>query len=149
MSLLGNMSVSLWLLLGLALMIAEALVPGVFLIWFGLGAFCAAGLLALIPALDWHWQWVFFGVMSTTALVGGRAWRARHPVEHDHPTLNRRGQQYVGRQFTLHAPIVDGIGRLQVDDTVWRVAGDNLPAGTRVEVAGVDGTLLQVRRVDA
>ena len=137
-----------WLLVGVVLMLAEALVPGVFLVWFGLGALATAGLVALAPGLDWHWQWAAFALASTLCLLGWRGWRLRHPQAQDHPTLNRRGAQYLGRRFTLHAPIVDGVGRMQVDDTVWKVAGEDAPAGTRVEVTGVDGAQLQVRRID-
>ena len=146
---MASMGALQWLLVGVVLMIAEALVPGVFLVWFGLGALVTAGLVALAPGLDWHWQWIFFALASTLCLLGWRAWRVRHPQRDDHPTLNRRGAQYVGRHFTLHAPIVDGVGRMQVDDTVWKVAGDDVPAGTRVEVTGVDGTLLRVRRLES
>ena len=58
--------------------------------------------------------------------------------------LNRRGESYIGRIFTLDGAIVDGRGRLKIDDTVWLVAGPDLPAGTHVRVAGADNTLLLV-----
>jgi membrane protein implicated in regulation of membrane protease activity len=58
--------------------------------------------------------------------------------------LNRRAEIYLGRTFTLERPIVDGRGRLRVDDTVWLVEGPDLPAGARVQVIGVDNTLLRV-----
>jgi len=45
------------------------------------------------------------------------------------------------------APIVDGRGRLKVDDTMWLVEGPDLPAGTRVQVTGVDNTLLRVAQL--
>jgi inner membrane protein len=61
--------------------------------------------------------------------------------------LNRRAETYVGRTFTLERPIVDGRGRLKVDDTVWLVEGPDLPAGTRVQVTGVDSTLLRVAQL--
>ena len=41
----------------------------------------------------------------------------------DRPFLNRRAEGYVGRIFTLDKPIVDGIGTIRIDDTVWRVSG--------------------------
>jgi len=41
-------------------------------------------------------------------------------------------------------PIVDGRGRVRVDDTVWLVEGPDLPAGARVQVTGVANTLLRV-----
>jgi len=74
----------------------------------------------------------------------GRAWLRRRPIETDHPTLNRRGEQYVGRRFTLDEPIVNGVGKLRVDDTTWKIMGDDLPAGSQVTVTGVDGTVLVV-----
>jgi len=61
--------------------------------------------------------------------------------------LNRRAETYVGRTFTLERPIVDGRGRLKVDDTVWLVEGPDLPAGTRVQVTGTDNTRLRVERL--
>ena len=38
--------------------------------------------------------------------------------------LNRRADELVGRAFVLDKPIVDGVGTVRVDDTVWRVSGD-------------------------
>jgi hypothetical protein len=40
-------------------------------------------------------------------------------VESDQPKLNRRGEQYVGRTFTLEEPIVNGHGKIRVDDSTW------------------------------
>ena len=49
--------------------------------------------------------------------------------------------------FTLEGAIVDGRGRLRVDDSVWLVEGPDLPAGTRVRITGADNTLLRVERI--
>ncbi len=46
--------------------------------------------------------------------------------------------------FTLEKPIVDGIGTIRIEDTVWRVSGPSLPAGSRVKVARADGAELEV-----
>ena len=50
----------------------------------------------------------------------------------------------VGRVFTLEKPIVDGVGTVRIDDTVWRVAGPDTPAGTRVRVVEAKGANLTV-----
>jgi membrane protein implicated in regulation of membrane protease activity len=39
----------------------------------------------------------------------------------------------------LAEPIVNGQGRVRIDDTNWRLTGPDLPAGTRVKVIGTDG----------
>jgi hypothetical protein len=50
----------------------------------------------------------------------------------------------VGREFTLEKPIIDGFGTVRIGDTVWRVAGPDAPAGSRVKVVQVDGANLTV-----
>ena len=63
--------------------------------------------------------------------------KVEQPAER--PFLNRRAEGYVGRVFTLDKPIVDGIGTIRIDDTVWRVSGPDCPAGSRVKIARADG----------
>lgn len=147
-ALLATLSPWHWLLAAVALMIAETLLPGAFLLWFGAGAAATGVLLWLVPGLGWQVQWVFFALVSVASIVGARRWREHHPEHTSHPTLNQRGMNYVGRRFTLAEPIVDGYGKLHVDDTSWKISGDNLPAGTHVRVVGVDGTVLKVKRDD-
>jgi membrane protein implicated in regulation of membrane protease activity len=53
----------------------------------------------------------------------------------------------VGRVFTLEKPIVDGFGTVRIDDTIWRVAGPDVPAGSRVRVVQADGANLTVAAV--
>ena len=135
-----------WLLAAMVLMIAEALLPGSFLLWFGAGAAVTAVLLWLLPGFAWQAQWLSFALVSIASIVIVRRYRDRHPEQTSHPTLNQRGQSYVGRRYTLSEPIVDGIGKLHVDDTSWKISGDDLPSGTHVRVVGVDGTVLKVAR---
>jgi membrane protein implicated in regulation of membrane protease activity len=46
--------------------------------------------------------------------------------------------------FTLEKPIVDGAGTVRIGDTVWRVAGPDAPAGSRVKIVQADGANLTV-----
>ena len=55
----------------------------------------------------------------------------------DQPHLNRRGEQYVGRTFTLQEAIVNGNGKIRVDDLmIWKIYGQGSPTGTQVTVTG-------------
>ena len=57
---------------------------------------------------------------------------------------NKRTDALVGRVFTLEKPIVDGSGTVRIDDTIWRVAGPDAPAGSRVKIVQADGASLTV-----
>ena len=136
-----------WWVAGLVFLTLEALLPGAVFLWMGVSA-AVVGLLALIaPALGWKAEFIIFGVLAIAAVVAWRRWRPA-AVAADQPTLNRRGQSYVGRQFTLSEPMVNGIGSVRVDDSQWRISGpDDAPAGTQVRVVSVDGATLRVERV--
>ena len=75
----------------------------------------------------------------------GGGWRAAAPrPAKDNPFLNRRADALVGRVFTLEKPIIDGAGTVRIDDTVWRVAGPDTPAGTGSASSQADGANLTV-----
>lgn len=135
-----------WLALGMGLLVFELLAPGVFFLWLAIAAGITGLAVLVLPGLSWEGQLVLFGLLSVVSVVLGNLLRKRTPLS-DHPTLNRRGEQYVGRHFTLDAPVVNGQGKLKVDDTTWKVMGPDLPAGTTVVVTGVDGTQLRIDRV--
>ncbi len=91
------------------------------------------------------WPWVVFCAASLLSLMIGRAlWGSHREIESDRPLLNQRGRQLVGQTFMLSDPISAGRGRMRVGDTVWTVAGPNLPAGEMVRVKNVEGTVLTV-----
>ena len=127
-------------------MILEVFSPGAFLLWMGLAAGSVGLLLLLIPGLSWQLQILLFAVLSVATIVLVRAFLQRRPIETDQPHLNRRGEQYIDRTFTLQEPIINGEGKIRVDDTSWKINGEDCPTGTRIRVTGVQGVVLQVSR---
>jgi hypothetical protein len=138
-----------WWILALVLLILEAMVSGFFLLWLSVAAGVVGLALLLFPDISWQVQLLIFAVLAVASIAGFRLVTRRNPPQSDQPTLNRRGQQYVGRSFTLDGPIVDGVGEMRVDDTVWRVVGDNVSGGQRVRVDAVEGNALRVSALES
>jgi membrane protein implicated in regulation of membrane protease activity len=134
-----------WIIAGL-LLILELILPSFFFLWLGIAAAATGFVLLVLPSMPMEMQLVIFSVASVIAVLAWRKYRETRPVESDQPNLNRRGQQYVGRVFTLDRPIENGVGKVEVDDSTWRVKGPDLPAGTHVKVTGVDGVVFVVAR---
>lgn len=132
-----------WILAGV-LLILELTSPVFFFLWIGFAAAAVGLLLLVIPSLTIEIQLVLFGALSIVAVIAWRRYRESRPSISDQPLLNQRGRQYTGRLFTLDHPIVNGVGKVEVDDSTWRVKGPDLPAGTRVRVTGVDGVVFVV-----
>jgi len=132
-----------WILAGL-LLIVELTAPAFFFLWLGIAAAATGLLLLVFPTIPVELQLVLFAVLSIVAVIAWRRYRESHPVVSDQPYLNRRGEQYTGRVFTLRQPIDNGVGKVTVDDSTWRVKGPDLPVGTRVRVEGIDGVVFIV-----
>ena len=133
-----------WLVFGLLLMGLELMLPGVFLFWVGLAALLV-GLLSVVIAPPWQLQLLMFAVFAAAAVpVWRRVARSNSGVSNSNPFLNKRSEAMIGRVFTLEKPIIDGAGTVRIDDTVWRVAGPDAPAGSRVRIVRADGASLTV-----
>ncbi|HLF31964.1 MAG TPA: NfeD family protein [Xanthomonadales bacterium] len=135
-----------WILAGV-LLILELTSPVFFFLWLGIAAAAVGLLLLVIPSLTIELQLVLFGILSVIAVIAWRKYRESRPQVSDQPLLNQRGRQYTGRLFTLDHPIVNGVGKVEVDDSTWRVKGPDLPAGTLVRVVDVDGVIFMVEPV--
>ncbi|MGJ4890707.1 NfeD family protein [Bradyrhizobium sp. HKCCYLRH3099] len=133
-----------WLIFGVILMALELLAPGVFLIWLGIAALLV-GVISFGFAPAWQLQILMFALFSIAAVPLWRHVARRSTAsDSDNPFLNRRSAALVGREFTLEKPIIDGNGTVRIDDTVWRVAGPDTPAGSRVRIVQADGAHLTV-----
>jgi len=133
-----------WLIFGFILMALELAAPGVFLFWLGLAALLV-GLVSFVLDPSWQIQLLMFAVFAACAVpVWRRLALSARKTDQSNAFLNRRAEALVGRVFTLEKPIVDGAGTVRVDDTIWRVAGPDTPAGSRVRVVHADGANLTV-----
>jgi len=133
-----------WLIFGVVLMALELIAPGVFLFWLGLAALLT-GLMSFAFTPSWQVQILMFAIFAAAAVpLWRRVARSNTAVSATNPFLNKRADALVGRVFTLEKPIVDGAGTVRIDDTVWRVAGPDAPAGSRVKIVQADGASLTV-----
>ena len=87
------------------------------------------------------------------ALVFGiyfwRQYRARQR-ELESPTADHRlGLKHIGQAVVLDPPLENGKGRIRLGNRDWAIRGPTLPAGAKVRVTGVDGTVLLVDRAPA
>jgi len=137
-----------WWIGAVVLAIIEIFAPGAFFIWLGASAAVVGFIMLALPDTSWKIQLLIWSGLSVASVVGWRFYLKSHPTETDRPTLNRRGEQYVGRHFTLAEPVVNGLGKIRVDDSTWKIeCHDDLPAGAKVEVTQVEGTVLQVKKL--
>lgn len=134
-----------WIALAVILMILDVTFgANFFFVWCGISAAIVGILMVIIPNMTWEFQFLIFGIGIMASLVIWRQYLKKLPEPTDQPGLNRRAERYIGRTFDLEEAIINGRGKIRVDDSTWRVQGADLPIGTKVRVVGVDGTVLLV-----
>lgn len=138
-----------WLAFGVFLLTVELLTPGLFFLGMAQAAGITGLLLLIFPGMGWEIQVGVFSVLSMLGIAVARRFFKRHPIESDQPLLNRRTAQYIGRVFTLERPIVNGQGKIKIDDSSWKIRGTDCEAGTRVTVVDADSVVLIVKKTDA
>jgi len=137
-----------WWIAAVVLIILEVLAPTFFALWLAIAAFITGLVLLLVPTMSWEMQLMIFAVLSVVSIVLWRFYYHKRPLHSDEPLLNRRGEQYIGRIFTLQEAIVDGFGKVKVDDSIWKVAGKDCPAGTKVKIINVNNVVFDVEIFD-
>jgi len=89
-------------------------------------------------------------VLFAGTVFGLYFWREHHIQQQDlqrAASPQRAGERYIGQVLTLTDGLNDGSGQVRLGDRRWKLRGPSLPAGTRVRVTGVDGTVLIVDRL--
>ncbi|OUR72053.1 hypothetical protein A9Q78_08035 [Methylophaga sp. 41_12_T18] len=137
-----------WWIIAVALVIIEILAPTFFALWIAIAAFLTGLVLFIMPDLQWQYQVFLFAILSVLSILAWRRYYTSNPIATDQPTLNRRGEQYIGRIITLKIPIEDGIGKIKVDDSTWKIEGEDCPVGTKVKIVGVDNVVFKVEIIN-
>lgn len=134
-----NMTPLQWLGFGIALLSIELMFPGIFMLWFGLGALITAALA------------YFFGINGTIAigifLAAGIALSYcfyKKQNKESKLLVNDPKSKMIGTVVILEEAIVNGRGRTKIGDSHWSVTGPDMPAGTKVKVTDVNGNTLVV-----
>ena len=135
-----------WIVAGL-LLLAEMAMPGFFMLWLAVAA-ALTGVLDLVFNFSGIQEIFCFAVVAFLCVLA--SWRfvmnSRHSKT-DSPHLNQRHHGLVGRNFVLDRAIVNGSGKIKVEDTLWDVDGPDMAVGMRIKVTAVHGMRLVVEAV--
>ena len=140
----------IWFLVGLFLVLAEFVLPGVILVFIGLGAW----LVSLTTWLGWTEslgsQMIVFAVASLVLLLGLRrlfkSWLTG--FSRTNPDAARNLDDFIGKPVRVMSAFESGVpGKVEFKGASWTAESDDAfqPGDTAV-ITGVDGLCLKVRR---
>jgi membrane protein implicated in regulation of membrane protease activity len=135
-----------WWGLSLLFLVIEVLVPSFFFLWLAAAGF-VTGAIVWLFVMTTNVQLFIFSVLAISAIMLWKIIKKRPLQKTDHPLLNKRGQQYIDRTFNLYEAIENGQGKIKVDDSIWKVHGEDCAVGSKVRVIAVRGTVFDVEKV--
>ncbi len=139
-----------WLIIAFVLLVAELMTGTAFFLWLSAACVAVSGIVYFQPEMIWQYQ---LACACVSIMISVLIWRTvaklfPPPEREDNVSLNQRGQQYVGRTFVLTQEIVNGIGKINVDDSSWQVMGEDSELNSKVKVIAADGLSLKVEKVE-
>jgi membrane protein implicated in regulation of membrane protease activity len=136
-----------WIVIGLGLLVAEMVTPGIFFLFFGFGALLVGVASALAGGFPLWVELLAFSVTSVAALLLFRKTLVRliHNLKKpDHPV-----DSLVGTLATPMADIAPGeVGKAELRGTSWSARNQDamtLEKGRRCLVVQVDGLTLSIK----
>ena len=91
--------------------------------------------------------WFALFASTVLGLYFWREYRVQQRELQSSTAPHRVGQRYIGQVLTLTGAIREGEGRAKLGGRRWSIRGPDVPAGAKVRVTGVDGTVLIVDRM--
>lgn len=136
-----------WLILAAVLLIVEVATFTLLFFWLALAAVFMVGVSFFFPELGLTPQLVIFSVATVlSVIIWHRVFKKKQETIGD-ARMNNRAARYIGRSATLVEPVVNGYGKIQIDDSLWRVQCDeDLSVGQGVEITDADGVTLIVKK---
>lgn len=136
----------LWIIIGAVAVAADIITSAFLFMWFALGAIAA--ILALLLGYSFTVQVIAFLLVSVITMLAGYP-VVKRTLKKSVKTTKTMEQGYIGRKFTADEEISER-GRMKVDGIYWTIqkVGEDIKKGDRIEVVGLKGNKLLVKKVE-
>ena len=128
-----------WIIAGAVIAGLEILLPGMFLMWIGLGAVATGVVLARYPDLAVEWQFLVFAVSMVSSIAIGFWIQRRSGQTRQARLMNREMKAMIGKTYVAITPFSVGRGRIKVQDSSYAALSDEpIAAGDTVKVVAIE-----------
>lgn len=137
----------IWAGLGAALLATEILTGSGWLLWAAASAALTGVIVAVAPT-NLATTLLVFALLTIASTLAARRYLPRSVAAHG-GDINDNIARLVGNRGSAASAFVSGAGRVAIDGKEWAALldeGDALESGAKIEVTGVEGARLRVRR---
>lgn len=134
----------IWFLIGLGLLLLELVLPGLVILFFGVGAWITA-LVCAITDINLNWQILIFLVASLLGLVLLRKYLRRRFFGKSEKEIQDQLEEFIGRKARAIEEFKDGAGKVEFKGTQWSARCDQpVSKGQWVTIRSKESLILHV-----
>lgn len=138
----------IWFIVGLVLILMEFVIPGLVIVFFGLGAWVTAVFVAIFPEMAFWVQMMIFTVFSVASLVLLRGSLKKRFFSDQEGAASEGVDDYIGKTAIVNKAIKDGVGKVDFKGASWDVyADEDIPEGAKVEIIDKESIKLKVKQL--
>jgi membrane protein implicated in regulation of membrane protease activity len=139
-------SILFWVIVGAVAVAADLITSAFLFMWFALGAIAA--IIALMLDFSFTIQIIVFLVVSVVSMLIGYP-VVKRTLKKSVKVTKTTEQGYIGRKLTADEEITER-ARVKVDGIYWTVqkVGENIEKGDSVEIVGLEGNKLLIKKVE-
>jgi membrane protein implicated in regulation of membrane protease activity len=136
----------IWFLVGLGLLLLELVLPGLVILFFGVGAWVTA-LVCAIADVNLNWQILIFLVASLLGLVMLRKYLKMRFFNRTDKEVDDQLEEFIGHKAKAIDDFKDGAGKVEFKGTQW-TARSNEPVskGDWVVIRSKDSLTFNVEK---
>lgn len=115
----------IWFLVGLGLLLLELVLPGLVILFFGIGAWVTA-LVCTITDVNLNWQILIFLVASLLGLVLLRKYLKKRFFNRSDKEIDDQLEEFIGRKAQAIDDFKNGSGKVEFKGTQWTARSSEL-----------------------
>ena len=136
----------IWFVVGLVLILMEFIIPGLVIVFFGLGAWVAAIFVSIFPLMAFWVQMMIFTVFAVASLVLLRRTLKKRFFSNQEDAESEGLDDYIGQKAVVEKAIKNGEGKILFKGVSWSAyADEDIPEGTNVTIIDKDSIKLKIK----
>ena len=126
----------------------EFVIPGLVIVFFGIGAWVAAIFVWIFPNMAFWVQMMIFTVFSVVTLVLLRRSLKKRFFSDQEGAENEGVDDYIGKTAVVEKAIEGGEGKVNYRGASWAAyADEDIPKGSKVTIIDKDSIKLKVKPI--
>ncbi len=137
-----------WFIIGLALLLGELVLPGLIVLFFGIGGWIVSLMLLFAPDISLNTQLLIFIISSLLSLALLRRSLKKWIDERQGTKSESVLEEYVGKKCVSEADFKNGTGKVTFKGALWEAKSDEeVKKGDSLIITEVDSIRLIVKPI--